>query len=228
MSTADKLLTVAQNVEKVYNAGLEKGKSQGGGVSPANYSSVIQFINDDWAESEDVVLDFPNLNDIYYNFFSGVECKKIKTLTVKSQTPIKRAVNAFTGKVSPTGEKLEKLILYMDFSICTNFYNFCNTRLKLKYIEGTPIDFSSASSIGSLFKYSGNLQSFRVAEESIKVNIDLGANSLLDADTIQSVIDGLADMTGGDAKTLTLHADVKAKLTETQLATITGKNWTVA
>jgi hypothetical protein len=51
-------------------------------------------------------------------------------------------------------------------------------------------------------------------------------NDKLSAESIQSIIDGLA--TVETAKTLTLHADVKAKLTEQQLATITGKNWNLA
>lgn len=35
MTTTDKLVTVAENVEKVYNAGYEKGKSEGGGTDSA-------------------------------------------------------------------------------------------------------------------------------------------------------------------------------------------------
>ena len=37
MSAADKLLTIAENVPKVYNAGYEKGKTEGGGDSGDNY-----------------------------------------------------------------------------------------------------------------------------------------------------------------------------------------------
>lgn len=45
--------------------------------------------------------------------------------------------------------------------------------------------------------------------------------------TIQNIIDCLADLTGGTAQTLTLHATVGAKLTDEQKATITAKNWTL-
>ena len=38
----------------------------------------------------------------------------------------------------------------------------------------------------------------------------------------------LVDLTGQTSQTLKFHADVKAKLTEEQITTITGKNWTLA
>ena len=62
--------------------------------------------------------------------------------------------------------------------------------------------------------------------ETIKVSISFINVNLLSAESIQSVIDGLATVT--TAQTLTLNATVKAKLTEEQLATITNKNWNLA
>ena len=59
-------------------------------------------------------------------------------------------------------------------------------------------------------------------------NIALNNSALLSEGSIQRVIDVLADLTGQATQTLTLHADVKAKLTEEQIATITSKNWTLA
>ena len=46
--------------------------------------------------------------------------------------------------------------------------------------------------------------------------------------SIQSVIDHLADLTGQTTQTLTFHSTVGNKLTDTQKATITAKNWTLA
>jgi hypothetical protein len=46
---------------------------------------------------------------------------------------------------------------------------------------------------------------------------------------VQSIIDGLITITDGVARTLTLHEDVKAKLTDEQKVTITQvKGWTLA
>ena len=48
----------------------------------------------------------------------------------------------------------------------------------------------------------------------------------LSAASIDSIIEGLADLTGVEAKTLTLNG-VGPKLTDAQKATITAKNWTL-
>ena len=63
---------------------------------------------------------------------------------------------------------------------------------------------------------------------SIKTNFVIAKSSGLDTDTTQSIIDGLADLTGGETQTLTFHATVGGKLTDEQKAIITAKNWTLA
>lgn len=61
-------------------------------------------------------------------------------------------------------------------------------------------------------------------------NIDLYLNSMLNLneECVQNITDNIADLTGLESKILQFHADVKAKLTDEQIATITGKNWTLA
>lgn len=76
-----------------------------------------------------------------------------------------------------------------------------------------------------------NLRTFKVEPETISFSISIPAPKLTDGtdgtfNSIQSIIDGLA--TVETAQTLKLHADVKAKLTDDQLATITSKNWNLA
>ena len=66
----------------------------------------------------------------------------------------------------------------------------------------------------------------KFVEKSIKASIAFAQSSLLSDESIQSIIDGLA--TVETAQTLTLHADVKAKLTDEQIAQITIKNWSLA
>ena len=63
-------------------------------------------------------------------------------------------------------------------------------------------------------------------ENSIPFSLSFAQSPLLSDESIQSIINGLA--TVETAQTLTLHADVKAKLTESQIAQITSKNWTLA
>lgn len=77
------------------------------------------------------------------------------------------------------------------------------------------------------FSSCAKLREVRFKANSIKGAFNISQSPLLSAESVQSIVDGLADMTGGTSYKLTLHADVKAKLTEEQLATIAAKNWTV-
>ena len=70
------------------------------------------------------------------------------------------------------------------------------------------------------------LENLKIVPQTIKTSVTFVWCPLLTAESIQSIIDGLA--TVETAQTLTLHAGVKAKLTEEQLATITSKNWNLA
>ncbi len=60
---------------------------------------------------------------------------------------------------------------------------------------------------------------------SIDVNISFAESPLLTNESVQSIIDHLADLTGKAAQTLTLHATVGNKLTDAQKAACTAKNW---
>lgn len=79
----------------------------------------------------------------------------------------------------------------------------------------------------STFNGCSNLEDITF-EGVIGNNIAFAQSSKLTNASVQSIIDHLKDLTGATAQTLTLHATVKANLTEEQLATITGKNWSVA
>lgn len=63
---------------------------------------------------------------------------------------------------------------------------------------------------------------------SIDSNFTISATAVLTNESVQSIIDHLADLTGATAQTLTFHATVGAKLTDAQKAQITAKNWTLA
>ena len=85
MSIADKLTTIAENMQKIYDAGYEAGKKAGGGSSAETITFTIQWISDtsctaekgmtwgEWADSEyntiGALVD-PDLNVIYTNNFT--------------------------------------------------------------------------------------------------------------------------------------------------------------
>lgn len=144
------------------------------------------------------------------------------------------------------GTVIEYIDYYMDTKKGVEFGSCFAATKNLKWIKG--INISNATSIGDMFNgssieriiepldltnvtyknkwnYAPNLSDFRIVPESYKLSGGF-PYSVYTSETIQSIIDGLATVT--TAQTLTLHKDVKAKLTEEQLATITSKNWNLA
>ncbi len=65
-------------------------------------------------------------------------------------------------------------------------------------------------------------------EGAIGKALNMASCSKLSDNSIDNIISHLSDLTNITAQILTLHEDVKAKLTTEQLETITSKNWTLA
>ena len=62
---------------------------------------------------------------------------------------------------------------------------------------------------------------------TIGASISFAQSPALSADSVQSIIDALKDLTGQTAQTLTFHATVGGNLTDEQKTAITAKNWTL-
>lgn len=111
--------------------------------------------------------------------------------------------------------------------IGTSFqYMFYNQQF-LENINGE-IDFtkiSSATNISLMFYACNNLKEVRFTKESLKYGLQMAQSSQLSDESIQSILDGLANVTG--TRTLTLHSEVYAKLTEEQKQSATDKGWTI-
>lgn len=98
-----------------------------------------------------------------------------------------------------------------DISNCTSISYF-GAGNALTYIGGRTIDEVLANNIGCL---NGLKSSFYLYSRK------------LDRASLRALINGLADLTGQTAQTLTLGATLIAKLTEEDIAITTSKNWTV-
>ncbi len=90
------------------------------------------------------------------------------------------------------------------------------------------IDMSACTNTSSAFQSASSLETIRIKKGTLNVSINFAVSSSLTDASVQSIIDGLADLTGGTAQTLTLHSAVKGKLTDSQIAAITNKNWNLA
>lgn len=92
------------------------------------------------------------------------------------------------------------------------------------------MDISESTNNGLAFNMNYALKEVRFVPLCINKNISFNHSSQLSDVSIQSIIDGLADLTGQTAQTLSVHKDVKAniKANEEWLTAITSKNWTLA
>ena len=107
-----------------------------------------------------------------------------------------------------------------------SFQNFLASA-SVKNVYGTPIDMSSATNARLAFNC--DLTHITFAPNTIKISVSFLAVTAPDDESIQSILDGLADLSAEEtAQTLTLHKNVKARLTDEQIAAVTAKNWTIA
>ena len=178
------------------------------------------FDNAVFPEDYTLSLNLPRITSLNY-FAMRSNVKKVILKGNENKNSISTAYAFFN---CTNLEEVDFSDFNMVFREGTYAFSTCKS---LKKLTGE-FDFSKCVKIGNTFiSSSNNLEEIRIKKETLSLSLELPSAFLSDL-SIQSIIDGLADLTGGTAQTLTLHADVKAKLTEEQISTITGKNWTLA
>lgn len=105
--------------------------------------------------------------------------------------------------------------------VITDLFNGCSS-----LVDSGTINFAGVSYATNAFAGCVALEEIRIAG-TIGLSVSFANSGLLSDESIQSIIDALADKTGATALTLTLHATVGGKLTAEQKAAITAKNWTL-
>lgn len=169
-------------------------------------------------------------------------CKNLKTIGVLSVPQVKSLGNPFKGcsNLESIGQfnvssatslpsfadstHLKSIDFVNSTSKVANFSELFNGKTVLETVKG--LDLSGATNVSNMFLGCSNLKNVTFVENSIKISFSLGDSLLLTDESIQSLINGLA--TVESQQTLTLHPDVKSKLTEEQNDTITSKNWKLA
>lgn len=90
------------------------------------------------------------------------------------------------------------------------------------------LDLSNATSVTGMFGSSAgrlvNIGGFT----GLKINISLRYAKSLTRQSVINILTEAADLTGQSGATLTLHADVKARLTQEDYDLAASKNWTIA
>ena len=208
-----------------YERGYAKGYEEGRDIWNYVRSIAGAFQKNTFPTGTNFVLDIPNLileanaGSFNYTFRSTTG---LESITLKCTT---RGIPMNSHGAFSRCSDLKFLDLSefnTTFGPSTDVFYSCS---KLEEIRG---EIENTTTNWTLwFASCVKLREVRFKANSIKGAFTIAQSPLLSAESIQSIVVGLADMTGGTSYKLTLHADVKAKLTEEQLATIAAKNWTM-
>ena len=208
-----------------YERGYAAGYAEGRDIWNYVRSIAGAFQNNTFPAGTNLVLNVPNLSlsvnegNLNYTFRSTTGLESI-TLKCTTRGVAMNAHGAFSRCYDLKFLDLSEF--NTTFGPSTDVFYSCS---KLEEIRG---EIENTTTNWTLwFASCVKLREVRFKANSIKGAFTIAQSPLLSAESVQSIVDGLADMTGGTSYKLTLHADVKAKLTEKQLATIAAKNWTM-
>ena len=229
------MITVKKNAIKYKN---EKGQMQESGVicqastfgeDYYSIASSIQFNNLNPFGKSEILVYLKTTKRIGSLFAQSVERNfTVEHITLKTEQKLEFANAIFYTLSSCVDEYLKHITLYIDTSEVLNMSNIFSGLRALEVIDGDPLDFSSATNINNIFNGCASLKEVRFKKESIKVSFSCAYAYSLSSESIQSIIDGLADLTGQEAQTITFDSTAKAKLTKEQIESITSKNWVLA
>ena len=224
MSIAEKLVTIAENQERVYDAGKTNGKQFLNGVT------AIRFDDLNLIGEKEFEINVPLITDYYLMFrcVSGVVNTTVEHLTIGGGNPTN--LGFLLQCPLYCDNTLKRVTLNFDTAKCTTYQNAFACRTSLEVIDGTPLDCSSAKTgdpFGLTFNYCYALKEIRFVPNTIFLTPDFYYCRVLSNESVQSIIDGLADLTGATAQSVRFANEIGAKLTDAQKATITAKNWTL-
>ena len=225
MSIADKVIQLKEDFDAVYAAGKASG-----GVDYLSLAKTVQFNSlNDFGKTE-VELNLDNCTTLYW--FCRVVTENYRNTTLEHLTINNALPTDMRGfLMCGYGERdltLKRVTLNFDTSNVTHISNAFECMSGLEVIDGNPLDLSSVIDVLNMFNYNNALKEVRFVPNTIPLGLSFKPCPLLSNESIQSIIDGLADLTGGTAQTLTVHQDVRNKLTTEQLDQIANKNWLIS
>ena len=227
-------LTLDQMATEI--AGIEAGGGGSGGDNALDYARTIYSLFEDSVvpNGTEIVVSFGSKagttmdSEALAYFMRSLTGAKSVTVSCGGTAPDSMNMNSFARCANPdyTLERIdlsgaEHLLVVSNFTRCLEY------RRGLKEVLGT-FDMTNCTTLANFAAQCTALETISFKAGTIKSNISIpNSPSLTDA-TIQNIIDGLADLTGGTAQTLTLHATVGAKLTDAQKSAASAKNWTIS
>lgn len=219
---------VTEGYENGYGKGFADGENSVENYLPCATSARFRDLN--LFGKADVTINMPLLsaaNDMF-RFADGVKNSTVEHLTINSGEAQPTNINMmFYNSVYDANSALKHITLNIDTSKATYADNMFYGHTNLVTVDGKPLDFSSVTQATISIGSTPNLADIRFAPGTIKCNLGAHTCRSFATETIQSIVDGYADMTGQTSPTLTVHENVGARMTEEQKATLTAKNVTL-
>lgn len=216
MSIAEKLVTIAENQQMVYDAGYAKGQAEGGDTDVAYNEGYADGINAAYPDTLwEAYQEGGNRTD-YKSAFSGEQWTDA----------------IYKPKYVPRPTAAESMYRYslisevnVDFSgVSTTTYSFadCPNLQKITIVMGENTNFTARTAQNST-NITEIMVSGVIKKSFVVMYFDLTRDSLL------TIIDALYDLVGNGITTKgTLNlGDNKYKLTDEEIAVATEKGWTV-
>lgn len=248
MNISNKLLNIAENVQKVYEAGRKAGgdydtaykEGYDTGYTAGKTVGYESGYADGQSNTPNLLEYATNISNLYYGarFPANTEM----TIIVPAATNLNFLFAFALGLTKATVKGISdnrKLECQQIFRDCTNIelIDLSDCLIKvgnafqifykctaLTQIKGE-LDFSECTNTSNAFIQCSALEEIRIKANSLSLSISCASSSKLSADSVQSIIDGLADLTGLDAQTITFHSSIV--LTDEQKAIIANKNWSL-
>ena len=195
-------------------------------ASGSDEDNMLYYASNIWQTYKDVVfpenyaltIHLAKPGTIYHAFMNATNLKSIKIITDDTESTF-NLMQAFREATS---------VEVIDLSECSREVASADYMLfqanNLKKVIGA-LDMSNCTSLNYTF-FASVLEEIEIVPGTIKVNARFNSAKLTQK-SIESIIDGLADLTGSDAQTITLNG-VGRSLTEAQQARIAAKNWLIA
>lgn len=224
MSIAEKSIIIAENVPKVYQAGYEKGKADGGGgENPFYYATSLNtvFMGASFPENHEIIIKMRKAPTTAHQvFYNATNYKFVKWIVEDNSTPINFRNSHRVTSSKPCLEVAD----FTEFNPKpTSIAEMFRSQNKLKSILGV-FDLTNCTETTNFVRECSALEDVEFVPNTIKISISFDYCPLLTAKSIQSIIDGLA--TVETAQTLTLHSNVK--ILQSQVDSANEKGWTVA
>lgn len=216
MSIAEKLQTIAENQQRVYESGYTDGSML------IYYATRLNnvFGGVQFPENFEFVARVKNCVDFGYMFNNCKNLKSVKITHETQDTVLDMAAHLSIGSATtPTLELVDFTEFNKQFK---NIFNLFQYQRKLKTVLGE-IDLSQCTNTGNAFRENNALEDIRFKANTIPISISFNTSPNLSNETIQSIFDGLA--TVETTQTLTLHTN--HKILQSQVDSANAKGWTI-